>query len=255
MINASVAYNGTRSFNGFSFEWANLSLNPATDDCCLSSNIPAYQNVLVGNNSVHTWYNGLLTQINRPYRTNAKGYGWGAGVAYTLSKAEAEGGDLFSFPAVTAGLNKRHPISDDREHQLVFNWITDIPFAWGIQFSGLAQMSSGTPIRKIAFVPITAGGNQRVTLGFDRADWFKNIDLRFRKNFFNVAGNQIGVTGSIFNLLNTQNLGCFDETFANPGSSPGTTVPNTHFAKAGCTISDPRRFQLGLSYDFAARNR
>lgn len=256
-FDATLAYNGTRSFNGFSFEWANLRLDPAKDDCCIGAGIPAYQDVLVGNNTVHTWYDALLAQINRQYHVNQKGYGWGAGLAYTLSKAEAEGGDLFSFPSVRGGLNERHPIGDDRRHQFVFNWITDVPAAWGIQFSGLAQLSSGTPIRQQAFVPLPnpPGGNQRITRGFDRTPWFKNVDLRFRKNFLNVGGNQMGVTGSVFNVLNTQNLGCFNDVLEDPGPTPGTTVPNPNFGLANCVISDPRRFQIGVSYDFAARTR
>jgi len=248
-VNTSVTYNGTRSFNGYSYEWANVALNPATQDCCLTANLPAYQNVLVGNNSVRTWYDALLVQVDRPYRRIGR-FGWGAGVSYTLSKADQEGNDLFSFPQVQAYGNTRHAIADDRRHQVVLNWITDVPYAWGIQFSGIAQVSSGTPFNKTEFVPLATGGNQRVFLSRSRGPWYHNVDIRLRKDFVNVGGNRAGVTASLFNLFNTQNLGCFDETFANPGSGPGVTVPNTHYGKAGCTITDPRRFQLGLTYDF-----
>jgi hypothetical protein len=251
--NGSLTYNGTRSYNGYSYEWANVALNPATDDCCITANVPAYQNVLVGNNDVHTWYDGLLVQINRPYQSKANGWGWGAGVSYTLSKAEAEGGDLFSFPQVTAGpLNKRHPIADDRRHQFVFNWVTDVPFAWGIQFSGLAQLYSGTPINELQFVPLPTppGGNQRVLVGRARSDWFKNVDLRLRKNFLDINGNRAGVTASLFNVFNNENFGCFDETLFNAGSAPGETVRNDHWGHGGCLITDPRRLQIGLQYDF-----
>jgi len=250
--NGSLTYNGTRSYNGFSFEWANVALNPATDDCCVVHNVPAYQNVLVGNNSVHTWYDGLLVNVQRPYQRIGN-WGWGAGVAYTLSKAEAEGGDLFSFPQVTAGpLNKRHPIPGDRTHQFVFNWITDIPFAWGMQFSGLAQLSSGTPINKLEFVPLPnpPGGNERILVGRARSAWFKNVDLRLAKTFLKLNGQRAQVTGSVFNVFNTNNYGCFDETYLNPGSSPGATVSNPNWGHGGCFITDQRRFQLGLRYDF-----
>lgn len=250
--NGSLTYNGTRSSNGFSFEWANVALNPNTDDCCATANIPAYQNVLVGNNNVHTWYDALLVNVQRPYSRTGN-WGWGAGVAYTLSKAEAEGGDLFSFPQVTAGpLNKRHPISDDRRHQIVGNWVMDVPWAWGLQFSGLAQLSSGTPINKLQFVPLPnpPGGNQRVLVGRARSDWFKNVDLRLTKNFLNFNGQQAAITGSVFNAFATKNYGCFDETFANPGAAPGETVRNDHWGKGGCFITDPRRFQLGVQYSF-----
>ena len=250
--NGSLTYNGTRGYNGFSFDWANVALNPNTDDCCVTHNVPAYQNVLVGNNSVRTWYNAMLVQIQRPYH-RVGSYGWGAGLAYTLSKAEAEGGDLFSFPQVTAGpLNKRHPLADDRRHQFVFNWITDVPWAFGLQFSGLAQLSSGTPIHKLQFVPLPnpPGGNERVLVGYARSDWFKNVDIRLAKNFLNFNGQEAAVTASLFNVFNTNNYGCFDETYANPGSTPGTTVLNTHWGKGGCFITDQRRVQIGVQYGF-----
>ncbi|MGI8509610.1 MAG: TonB-dependent receptor plug domain-containing protein, partial [Gemmatimonadaceae bacterium] len=249
-FNASLAYNGTRSYNGFSFEWANLGLNPATNDCCVSVNIPAYQNVLVGNNSVRTWYDALLLQLQRPYR-NVGGYGWGGGVAYTLARAEQEGNDLFSFPQVNAYGNTRHPTLNDRRNQFVINGITDVPYLFGIQLTGLATFASGTPFLKTQFSPLPNNqGNQRTFLGRERASWYKNIDLRLRKDFADFGGNKFGVTGSVFNVLNSQNLGCYDETYANPGKTAGSTVLNTHYGMAGCTISDPRRFQLGLTYDY-----
>lgn len=250
--NGSLTYNGTRSYNGFSYEWANLALNPATDDCCLSKSVPAYQNVLVGRDKVHTWYDAMLVQVDRPY-VKIGNYGWGAGLAYTLSKAEAEGGDLFSFPQITAGpLNARHPIADDRTHQFVLNAITDVPWLWGLQFSGLAQFSSGTPINKLEFVPLPnpPGGNQRILVGRARSAWFKNVDLRLSKNFLNVNGMQAAITGSLYNVFNTNNYGCFDETFLNPGANPGETVPNPHWGKGSCFITDPRRVQIGVQYSF-----
>ncbi len=255
-FNASATYNGTRSYNGFSFDFANLGLNPTTNDCCISSNIPAYQTVLLGNNTVHTWYKAGLFQLNKPYTKNEKNFGWGAGLAYTLSAAEAEGNDLFSFPQVTAGPNARHYIPDDRRHQFVGNFITDLPFAWGLQFSGLGQFSSGTPIQQIAFIKLAPpNGNQRVVTGYSRSSWFKNVDLRLRKNFVNVGGNEVAVTGSVFNVLNSQNLGCYNNVISQPGATPGTTVPDAGFGLANCTISDPRRFQVGVTYDFFGRAR
>jgi outer membrane receptor protein involved in Fe transport len=250
--NGSLTYNGTRSYNGYSYEWANLALNPATDDCCLSKSVPAYQNVLVGRDNVHTWYDAMLVQVDRPY-VKVGNYGWGAGLAYTLSKAEAEGGDLFSFPQITAGpLNARHPIADDRTHQFVLNAITDMPWLWGLQLSGLAQFMSGTPINKLEFVPLPnpPGGNQRILVGRARSAWFKNVDLRLSKNILNVNGMEAAVTGSVFNVFNTINLGCFDETFLDAGPTPGTTTPHPNWGHAGCTISDQRRFQLGVQYSF-----
>ena len=62
---ASVAYTGARGRNGYSYEWAQLTFNPATNDCCISISTPAYRNILVGNNEVRTWYDALEVRIDR----------------------------------------------------------------------------------------------------------------------------------------------------------------------------------------------
>jgi hypothetical protein len=245
-FNSSITYNRSKSYNGYSYEFANVALDPTRNDCCISFSIPAYANILVGNNDVHTWYQAVYVKLDRPYHLSMSNWGWGGGIAYTYSKAEAEGGDLFSFPAVHAGLNGRHPISDDVPHQAVINFVSDIPYLWGIQFSGLAQFTSGKTYNKVGFFNNSVAGN-RVLLGRQRGEAFKNIDFRLRKDFANVAGNRLGVTIDLFNVLNSINLGCYNETAIN-----GSGQPDTGFGKATCTTSDPRRLQLGLAYDFQA---
>jgi hypothetical protein len=241
----SLAYTGARGRNGFSFEWANLTLDPATNDCCLSANLPAYQNILVGNNEVRSWYDAIEARVDRNYRVAESGFGWGAGVAYTLSWAEAEGGDLFSFPQVRIGFNTKHPIPDDQRHRIVANWVVDVPFAYGVQFSGLVTLASGKPFNRIVFVPLPAGGNERQLEGRERGPWFKTVDLRFRKDFPTFGGTRFGVTADLFNVFNSDNLGCFQDVAVQPGGTP-----NPEFGNATCTVADPRRFQLGVQYDF-----
>jgi outer membrane receptor for ferrienterochelin and colicin len=250
-FNGSVSYNGSRGFNGYSNEWANLTYNPATNDCCISKNVPAYQNVLVGNNSVHTWYDAMYLTLDRPYQKNIlSNWGWGAGVAYTLSKSDQEGNDLFSFPQVLVGANARHPTNNDQRHQIVGNFVTDIPFAWGLQFSGFATLGSGLPYQVVEFVRTPDNGQLQTFLGQNRSPWQKEIDFRLRKDFLNYKGNTIGVTASVFNAFNTQNFGCYDGNKGGPGTDPGSINPNTNFGNPGCTVTDPRRFQFGVQYDF-----
>ncbi|HEY7638026.1 MAG TPA: TonB-dependent receptor [Gemmatimonadales bacterium] len=238
----ALSYSGIRGRNGFSYEWANVALNPDINDCCISIDTP-YQNILVGNNTVRTWYDGVEARIDRSYRKSSERFGWGAGIAYTLSWAYAEGGDLFSFPTITANFNAKHPIADDQRHRIVVNWVADMPFAFGIQFSGLATFASGKPFKSVKLS--TGPSDQRVVLGYDRTPWFKDVDLRLRKDFPNFGGTHLGITGDLFNIFNTQNLGCFDETAFN-----GDGTANANFGNGSCTISDPRRFQLGFQYDF-----
>jgi hypothetical protein len=243
----SVAYTGARGRNGYSYEWANVALNPATNDCCITANLPAYQNILVGNNSVRNWYDALEFRLDRSYRPAERG-GWGAGIAYTLSWADAEGIDLFSFPTISTTFTSRRPITDDQRHRIVANWVVDLPYLWGIQFSGVGTYASGKPFNTVEFAPIPGGGNERTLLGFERGPDFKNLDMRLRKDFPNFGGTSLGVTADLFNVFNNDNLGCFDETAFTAG--PSGPVPNPTFGNANCTIADARRFQLGFQYDF-----
>jgi outer membrane receptor protein involved in Fe transport len=240
----SVAYTGARGRNGFTYEWANVALDPAKDDCCITVPLPSYQNILVGNNSVRTWYDALEFRIDRSYRPGET-FGWGAGVAYTLSWADAEGGDLFSFPQVGTILTSRRPIADDQRHRIVANWVSDVPYAFGVQFSGVVTLGSGKPFNVLRFVALPGGaGNQRIREGVQRGPWFKNVDMRLRKDFPGFGGTRLGVTGDVFNVFNSDNLGCLDEVAVRD------TGPNPDFGNATCIVGDPRRFQLGVQYDF-----
>lgn len=249
-FDGSVSYNGSRGLNGYSYEWANVTYDPARNDCCISFSVPAYSNILVGNNDVKTWYNAMYLTLNRPYqRSELSKWGWGVGVAYTLAKAEQNGNDLFSFPEINLGANARHPTNTDQRHNIVANFITDIPYLWGIQFSGLMTLGSGLPYTLQKFVTVPTGG-QQVFLGQGRTPWQKNVDLRLQKNFLQLQGNEVGVTLSVFNVFNTQNLTFYDGVVAFAGPDIGSSTPNTHFGKAGGVITDGRRIQLGATYSF-----
>lgn len=234
--NGSIAYTGTRSKNGFTFEWANVTLNE-DHNCCNSVGGLPYQNVLVGNNSVRTWYDAMQVQIDRPYRRIGE-FGWGAGINYTLSKAEREGNDLFSFPQVA--LQPRHPTPNDQPHRVVANWIVDVPYLFGVQFSGLATFASGQ-----VFDSVSNANGRNVVLGQARGRMYKRVDLRLRKDFPNFGGATLGVTADVFNVFNFQNLGCYNTQIIT-----GSNEIDPGFGLATCVVSDPRKLQLGMQLDF-----
>ncbi len=254
--NTALTYTGTRSDNGFTFEWANHKLN-ANGTCCEFHDflVPSYRNVLVGRNNVRTWYDALFLQIDRPYRATS-GWNWGAGLAWTYTiKAEAEGGDLFSFPVVEN--QPRRPLDDFERHHIVANMITDVPYAWGIQFSSLITLGTGRRFNSQDFsgpIPIVDRGvtdPQKFGFIIPKAFAFRNVDVRLRKDFVKAAGNKLGVTFDVFNVFNFNNYGCFNDVFAT--NDNGTRKLNADYGKPGCIIADPRRAQLGLSYDFQPR--
>jgi hypothetical protein len=67
------------------------------------------------------------------------------------------------------------------------------------------------------------------------------VDLRLRKDFFNLRTNRVGITLDLFNAFNYQNLG---------GYTNVTDPKDPNFAKATSVISDPRRLQIGTEVNF-----
>lgn len=252
-FNAAVTYTGTRSYNGLSFEWANFGLNP-DGGCCTSMSVPAYRNVLVANNTVRSWYNAMFLQLDRPYRRIESGTGWGAGLAYTLAKAESQGGDLFSFPRIGAFGFSRYEIGNSERHRIVSNGIVDLPWAWGLQASTLITLGSGNRIAAKDFsgpLPFfNRGGGEPPKFSFiiPKAFAYRNVDLRLRKDLIPMRGQKLGITADLFNAFNYNNYGCFNDVAFT--SEKGVRTANPDFGRGFCVVADARRVQLGAQYDW-----
>lgn len=232
-----AAYVGVRSSNTLTFQWANIDFPCGNGTCFTFRTIPGFTNILFADNVGRTRYDALQVKIDRPYQRTGE-IGWGIGVAYTLAERKTEGfNDLFSFP------NSRfypEQVRNDERHRVVTNWIVDLPFLYGVQFSGLFVVGSGVnqDIGDRFFNPADPG--RRFEPGGFDAPTFTNLDLRLRKDFPNFRGTRLGVTADLFNVFNKQNLGDFVRD--------NRDDPN--FGNARTTISDPRRFQIGFEYDF-----
>jgi hypothetical protein len=196
----------------------------------------------VATNNGRTWYNALQVKVDRPYRRSATGqWSWGAGLAYTFSKRETQAyNDDFSFPNP---VDYPRQVRNDERHHVVANWVMDLPFAYGIQFGGLITLGSGVKLDVGDRFNNSLNPTQRpfVPGGFD-TPMFKNVDLRLRKDFPAFGRSTVALTADLFNAFNWQNLGCYNHL-----NSP---VGDATFSKAECTISDPRRLQVGAEYGF-----
>ena len=242
-IATSVAYTNVQSENIFTFYFANMNFTctPRTFACFRENRIPGFGTILMGDDAGKTWYKALQLKVDRTYRRTRENFGWGAGLAYSYSKRETEGfNDLFSFPNPA---DYPRQVRNDEPHRVVANWIVDVPFAWGIQFSGLVNLGSGQrfDVGDRFGTNFEAGGFEPDKRSFivPRAFAFRNVDLRLRKDFLQVSGNHVGVTAEVFNVFNYQNLGCYN--VGNPDDA--------NFGNANCVVSDPRRLQLSLQYD------
>jgi hypothetical protein len=242
-FSVSATYAAVRGVDQMTLNWANFGLKP-DGTCCVDFNLGAhgFSNFIYSTNDAKTWYDALQIQVDRPYRrTSNDNFGWGAGLAYTYAERSLQGvdnlGDVFAFPN-TLGIPK-HP-SNDEKHRVVANWIMDIPYLFGIQFSGL--MTLGGKYRQDVGCPGRFCGTGYERGGFTVPGTFpyRNLDLRLRKDFPSIGGTTLGLTLDAFNAFNRNNLGCY-----NTGNRT-----DANFGTAGCVVTDARRVQIGAEYTF-----
>src|SRR5207237_918267 len=109
----------------------------------LIGNQHGFSNIIVSSNAVKTWYDALQVQIVRPYK-RVGNWGWGGGLTFTSGQRSVQGNDNaddeLAFPQPQFIV--KHPTNDEKS-RVVANWIVDLPFAYGIQFSGLMTLGSG----------------------------------------------------------------------------------------------------------------
>ena len=254
----SATYAGVRGLDQLTLNWANHALK-SDGRCCIDFDTAphGYSNFIYSTNDGKTWYDALMLQVDRPYRRfSTHDIGWGVGLAYTYANRSVQGmdnlGDLFEYPNAL-GIPK-HPsssannaLSGDEKHRLVLNGITDLPYLWGIQLSGIGTF--GGKYTQDVGCPGRFCGPNYERGGFTVPGLFpyRNVNLRVRKDFLNLGtAKNFGLTLDLFNAFNRDNLGCY-----NTGSRKlenGSADPN--FGTAGCVVTDARRFQVGAQYDF-----
>ena len=246
----SATYVNVKAEDLMVLNWANVGVR---DDgrCCRDFNIGAhgFSNFIYSTNDKKTWYDALQFQLDRSYRrASENAIGWGFGLAYTYAERSVAGADGlnddFAFPNALS--IPKHPTNDEK-HRVVTNFITDVPYLWGIQFSGLLTMGGkytqdiGCPKR---FCGEGTTGDQWERGGFEVPGTFpyRNLDLRLRKDFprFGLGNTAFGVTLDVFNALNRDNLGCYQ--------TGNRTAAN--FGKADCVVTDARRYQVGAEVNF-----
>jgi outer membrane receptor protein involved in Fe transport len=245
----TVTYAAQRGTDQFTWNVAAGGLN-ANGTCC---NFPfnwgahGISSVIYSTSDVKTWYDATSLQLEKPYsRPDLNAFGWGAGITYTYATRWLQGednlGDVLAFPQ--ASTIKKHAAPNNEKHRIVANWITDMPWLFGIQWSGLATFGGKYTLDAGCqrFCPVFERGGFTVPGTFP----YQNVDMRFRKDLptFGRSAARIGLTLDLFNALNHVNLTGYNTNLQANGQ------PDPNFGKANGVATDARRYQLGAEINF-----
>ena len=230
----SANYAGIRGRNGLTFVFGNRRA-----DGTLLPAIPGFSNILISDDAKKNWFDALYLTADRPFDGR-----WGMRVAYTLGKAEAIGGDLFSLDYRTVEDYPRHPSPTDERHRLVVTGIVGLPYDFIV--SAFVTLSSG--------LGYTIDDSSRgsgidpapvVSVRRPSARHFQLQERRFPdRKIFRLAQQSASIAFEGFNIFNSTNFGCYN------GTIPVAPV-NPNFGVPSCTVDNSsRRLQFGVRYTF-----
>jgi Carboxypeptidase regulatory-like domain/TonB dependent receptor len=233
----SASYAGIRGRNFLTFLFGNRR---ADGTCCQT--IPGvFTNILVSDDGRKNWFDAAYLTAERPFDGR-----WGFRVNYTIGKAEAIGGDLFSLDYRTVEDYPRHPSATDERHRIILTGIAGIP--GGFVASMFTTLASGLGYT-IVDNSLGSGFDQRQIYLFAGRppDTFnyKSVDFRVEKIFRFGQNQQASLAFEGFNIFNSTNFGCFNGTIS--------VLPavNSNFGVPSCTVDNSsRRLQFGARYAF-----
>lgn len=247
VFQAALTASYQRGRNGYTNLFATRN-NNGLGGCCDTASVRAlgYANALIGFDGLDTRYKALYFTLDKNY-TEASG--WGVNVAYTLSKAEQNGGDLFSLDALTPDDYGWRPKNGDERHRLVLSGIVDLPL--GFQFSALTTLGSGEAFRVTDATNTTA---QVFTASYPEKNCIDgvfafcevNLTLANKLNIFG-SEDQLEVAVDLLNAFNNKNFSGFDD-FINRNENPPNLLDPANIGRE--TITLPRRLQFRVGYRF-----
>jgi hypothetical protein len=252
-VQVSVTGSYQRGRNGYTNLFATRQ-NGGFGACCDTSPLVpfGYQNALVGFDGLDTRYKALFVTIDKPYTESA---GWGVNVAYTLSKGEQNGGDLFSLDAPTPDLYGWRPRTGDERHRLVISGIADLPL--GFRFSTLSTFGSGQAFLLTDGTNGASSGLNSFSSRYPRKNCISGV-LAFCEvnltlgNKVKVAGTEIELAVDVLNAFNNDNFSGFDDFFNNQiNPATGRVVDTLDPADIGRDLLTlPRRVQFRANFRF-----
>jgi outer membrane receptor protein involved in Fe transport len=245
---ASATVSSIRGKNGYTHYFGNRT-NGGTGGCCDGSvsNALGYGNVLIGADDLKTRYKALYLTLDKNYTVAS---GWGLNVAYTLQKAEQNGGDLFSLDKYTAADYGFRDKAGVERHSLVVSGLLDLP--WGVKFSTLSKFGSGEAFQifESNIQPLFHPATNQIYSGFPKKNCLGflarcEVDVTLEKEFTLFSGHTLSVAADIFNLFNNKNYAGFDGFFC-----CGETRETGRIGVPDRLLTLPRRLQFRAAYRF-----
>ena len=252
---ASVTGSYQRGRNGYTHLFATRRDGGLGNCCDTSTVIPfGYSNVLIG-------YDGLDTRFKALYFTLDKNYtkesGWGLNLAYTLSKGEQNGNDLFSLDGTVPDSYGWRARPGDERHRVVLSGLVDLP--WGFRFSTLSTFGSGRAYQVTDATNGFDNGQLRITSAYPEKTCiggifqFCEVNLTLAK-FINFGEDrEIELAVDLLNAFDNENYSGFDGFFnatdpLNPANGEFNSDTGTYNANSLLTL--PRRIQFRAAVRF-----
>jgi hypothetical protein len=245
---ASVTGSYIRGNNGYTHYFGNRT-NGGTGGCCDTSlSAPlGYSNILIGVDELKTRYKALYLTLDKNYTTAS---GWGLNIAYTLQKAEQNGGDLFSLDKYTAADYGFRDKAGVERHSMVISGMVDLP--WGIKFSTLTKLGSGAAFQVFdaSVAPYFDPRTNQIYGKFPKKNCLSilarcEVDITFEKEFGIMRGHRLSLAADVFNLFNNKNYTGFGGFVC-----CGEPASNFRLGEPNSLLTLPRRLQLRAAYRF-----
>ena len=250
----TLAYGKTE--NEFTWLYLNRCREPTTPSSgggfgdnggyCSPGATNPYRSYLVSDHNKSREFTALYVKLDKAYTRDS---GWGLNIAYTLSKAEQNGGrDNFCFDCFDIENSPVRPTDTDEEHRIVANGTLDLP--WEFQLSGILTLGSGTPYdvydntgSTFVYRP-NAGRPEQDNFIIPNAFAYRNLDLRLTRNFDLWNGSELSLFVDAINIFDFYNYAGFD------GGTGSAASPNANFGNPSRVLFPTRTFQLGFRYSF-----
>ncbi|MBO6769161.1 MAG: TonB-dependent receptor [Erythrobacter sp.] len=244
-----------RGRNGYTHLFATRRDGGLGNCCDTSPVVPfGFANVLIGFDGLDTRYKALFATLDKNYTEES---GWGLNIAYTLSKGEQNGNDLFSLDGTVPDSYGWRARPGDERHRVVISGLVDLP--WGFRFSTLSTFGSGRAYQVVDATDGFDNGQLRITSAYpektcvDGVFQFCEVNLTLAKFIEFGDDREIELAVDLLNAFDNPNYSGFDGFFNSVDPldpANGEFNPQTNRYNASSILTLPRRIQFRAAVRF-----